>query len=69
METFEIKGEGRIEVGKIADDLQVERRRIYDILNIFQSLNVIEKEKKDVYVWRGLTHAYNVIAAIKDGKY
>ena len=41
--------------------LKVERRRIYDIVNIFQSLQVIRKASKNNYIWRGLKEAVRTI--------
>lgn len=57
IENFE-GGEGEImELDKVTKRLDVERRRIYDIVNIFEALGVVAKAYKNNYVWRGLRMA------------
>ena len=43
-----------LELDKVTQQLNVERRRIYDIVNIYESLQVVKKIAKNNYVWRGL---------------
>lgn len=53
-----------IELDKATQQFDVERRRIYDIVNIFESLQVIRKVEKNKYLWRGLKKAVETIKTI-----
>ena len=43
-----------IRLNDFAQDLGVERRRIYDIINVLEGFDVIWKRGKNLYQWRGL---------------
>ncbi|KAL3931131.1 MAG: hypothetical protein SGARI_004282 [Bacillariaceae sp.] len=43
-----------IVVDKAAQALGVERRRIYDVVNILESIRIVGKEKKNTYKWLGV---------------
>jgi transcription factor E2F7/8 len=43
-------------VDNAAVDLGVERRRIYDVVNILESISLVEKKQKNTYSWMGMDH-------------
>jgi len=43
-------------VDHAAVDLGVERRRIYDVVNILESISLVTKKQKNTYSWMGMDH-------------
>jgi E2F/DP family winged-helix DNA-binding domain len=43
-------------IDSISTDLGVERRRIYDVVNILESIRVVVKKAKNTYCWMGSGH-------------
>jgi len=42
-----------LSLDKAADELKVERRRIYDIVNILEALDFVTRQRKNTYTWNG----------------
>ncbi len=55
------KEESLVSLDKITEHLGVERRRIYDIINILESLNLVSRRGKNNYKWNGFQRIYATI--------
>lgn len=42
-------------MAQAADQLQVQKRRMYDITNVLEGIGLIEKSAKNLIKWRGTT--------------
>ncbi|KAG0289028.1 E2F transcription factor 3, partial [Dissophora globulifera] len=51
---------GTLDLNKTADKLGVQKRRIYDITNVLEGINLIEKFKKNNVRWKGVSSTSNV---------
>jgi len=69
LHNYGIEGKGVLLLDSCTKELGVERRRIYDIINILESFFVIRRRAKNEYQWRGIDKiATSIEAQIEQGK-
>lgn len=52
-------------IDEVAEVLNVERRRIYDIVNVLESIGIVVKKKRNHYKWQGVDRIPFTLIALK----
>ena len=54
-----------IKLSNLSEEMGIERRRMYDCLNILESIKLVRKLRKDIYVWSGFSTIGETLLEIK----
>jgi len=57
--------DGVISLDAVAGTLGVERRRIYDVTNILEALDMVSRKTKNAYVWHGTLHMAHTVKTLR----
>jgi hypothetical protein len=55
-----------IVIDQLAEDLQIERRRIYDVVNILEAVQIVVKKGKNTYQFMGQEHLSRAFAILQN---
>lgn len=54
-----------VSLDQMAKSLDVERRRIYDIVNVLESVEILSRYRKNQYIWHGFTQIPTTMSKLK----
>jgi E2F/DP family winged-helix DNA-binding domain len=57
--------DGIISLDAVSATLGVERRRIYDVTNILEALDMVSRKTKNAYIWHGTTHIAHTVKTLR----
>mmetsp|Transcript_9149 Transcript_9149/g.33551 ORF Transcript_9149/g.33551 Transcript_9149/m.33551 type:complete len:491 (-) Transcript_9149:3445-4917(-) len=57
--------EGQLSVEEIASSLGTDRRRVYDIVSVFEALEILHRGKRKQYSWRGMQHLTELLGRLQ----
>ena len=50
--------DGVLELNQVASQLGVSKRRMYDITNVLEGVNLLQKQNKNVVLWKYVTMTF-----------
>lgn len=65
MEVSYLETPRRLVIDEVASMLGTERRRVYDIINVLESLNMATRVQKNMYQWMGKLHLEETLGRLK----
>lgn len=65
MEVSFLETPRRLVIDEVAAMLGTERRRVYDIINVLESLNMATRVQKNMYQWMGKLHLEETLSRLK----
>jgi len=65
LQLYENNNEEVITLDNAASRLGVERRRIYDIVNVLESVEVVVRRAKNLYTWKGMANMPQALKTIE----
>lgn len=69
MQTFGAEPHKDICLDAAANLLSVERRRIYDIVNVLESVGVVSRKAKNCYTWHGIAQIHDKLVELQQRMY